>query len=124
MKSLLILQVAHSGYFNVQSITPIESKRKESTINSILNATINYLEFLARTGDFKPLDIFKMERGQTFKSFLHHINKGKLRKRNTLKLKEKKKLIEVLEKNEVEEIVNACISYRDKFLLLLLNPYR
>lgn len=65
-----------------------------------------------------------MERGQTFKSFLHHINKGKLRKRNTLKLKEKKKLIEVLEKNEVEEIVNACISYRDKFLLLLLNPYR
>lgn len=109
-----------SGNFNVQSIAPVESKRKESTINSILNATINYLEFLARTGDFKSLDIFKMERGQTFKSFLHHINKGKLRKRNTLKLKEKKKLIEVLEKNEVEEIVNACISYRDKFLLLLL----
>lgn len=109
-----------SGFVNVEDLGPKEAKREESTVNSIVNATINYLEFLVRTGDFKELDLFKMQRGKGFKSFLHHINKGQSYRRNTLRLREKQKTVKVLSHEEVKKIIDACHSYRDKFLILLL----
>lgn len=109
-----------SGHVNVENIDSKKAKRAESTVNSVLNATINYLEFLSRSGDVVALDLFKMERGRQFKSFLHHITKGKLRRKNTLKLREKKKVIKTLSRDEVKEIIEACHSFRDKFLILLL----
>lgn len=109
-----------SGFINVEDLRPKEAKREESTVNSIVNATINYLEFLVRTGDIKELDLFKMQRGKGFKSFLHHINKGKSYRRSTLRLREKQKIVKILSHEEVKEIIDACHSYRDKFLILLL----
>lgn len=109
-----------SGFINVEDLRPKEAKREETTVNLIVNATVNYLEFLGRTGDFKELDLFKMQRGKGFKSFLHHINKGKSNRKNTLRLREKQKIVKVLNHEEVKEIIGACHSYRDKFLISLL----
>lgn len=109
-----------SDFVNVETIVPKVSEREESTVNSIVNATINYLEFLMRSRGVKELEIFKMSRGRNFKSFLHHINKGKSYRKNTLRLREKKKINKTLDREEVKELVNASHTYRDKFLILLL----
>lgn len=109
-----------SDFVNVETFVPLESEREESSVNSILNATINYLEFLMRSGEVKELEVFKLSRGRSFKSFLHHINKGKLHRKNTLRLREKKKIIKTLEREEVKELVDSSHMFRDKFLILLL----
>lgn len=109
-----------SGLVNVENFNLGESKRQENTVNTILNATTNYLEYLARLDEIKPLDIFKMARGRSFKSFLHHVKGDKSFRKNTLRLKEKKKITKTLSQDEIKEIINACHTYRDKFLISLL----
>lgn len=109
-----------SGFINIDNLRPVVSKREESTVNLILNVAVNYLEFLERSNELKKIDLYKMRMGRGSKSFLHHINKGKLYKKNTLRLREKKKLLKVLDRKEVKQIVDACHSLRDKLLILLL----
>lgn len=104
---------------NVIDLQPKEAIREESTVNTILNAVMSYLEYLSRLGKFKSIDVFKQARGRKFKGFLHHINKGKYRK-NVLKLREKKKQIKTLTPEEVKQIVDACHTKRDKLIIMLM----
>src|SRR5699024_5060064 len=94
-----------SGLVNVENFNLGESKRQENTVNTILNATTNYLEYLARLDEIKPLDIYKMARGRSFKSFLHHVKGDKSLRKNTLRLKEKKKITKTLSQDEIKEII-------------------
>nr|WP_246602754.1 tyrosine-type recombinase/integrase [Sporosarcina aquimarina] len=103
----------------VIDIQPKEAVREESTVNTILNAVMSYLEYLTRLGEFKSVNVFKQARGRNFKGFLHHINKGKYQK-NVLKLRAKKKQIRILTSEEVKQIVDACHTKRDKLILMLM----
>jgi len=98
---------------------PKEAIREETTVNTILNAVMSYLEYLSRLGEFKSINVFKETRGRNFKGFLHHINKGRYQ-RNVLKLREKKKKVRTLAPEEVKQIIEACHTKRDKLILMLM----
>ena len=55
-----------------------------------------------------------------YKSFLHHINKDKPSIRNVLKLKEPRKKLKILTKEQVQQVLNATTNIRDTFLIQLL----
>ncbi len=105
---------------NVIDLQQKEAKREESTVNAILNAVVSFLDYLSRSGEYKTINIFKEARGRNFKGFLHHISKGKLYKKNILKLRVKKKKIRILEYSEVKTITNACRTLRDKLIIMLM----
>ncbi|MBG9656199.1 tyrosine-type recombinase/integrase [Cytobacillus firmus] len=109
-----------TGNLNVIDIHPKEAKREESTVNAILNAAISFLEYLSRSGEIKTINIFKEARGKNFKGFLHHISKGKPFKKNILKLRVKKKRLRTLEYSEVKRITEACHTFRDKLIIMLM----
>lgn len=109
-----------TGDVKVIDLKPKKAKREETSVNSILNAVISFLEYLNRTEDFKAIDMSKEARGRSFKGFLHHINKGKSYKKNVLKLRVKKKLVKALEHEQVKAILDACHTKRDKLLIMLM----
>lgn len=109
-----------SGNYHVLQLQPKEAKREETTINAILNAAVSFLEYLSRLGEFQSIDLYKEARGRSFKGFLHHISKGKYYKKNVLKLRVKKKKLKTLEYLQVKQIVEACLTRRDKLLIMLM----
>ena len=109
-----------TGDVKVITLQPKKAKREETSVNAILNAITSFLEYLNRTEDFKAIDMTKEARGRNFKGFLHHISKGKSYKKNILKLRVKKKLVQVLEHEQVKAIIDACHTKRDKLLIMLM----
>lgn len=109
-----------NGDVKVIDLQPKKAKREETSVNAILNAITSFLEYLNRTGDLKAIDMTKEARGKNFKGFLHHISKGKSYQRNILKLRVKKKLVQVLEHSQVKTIIDACHTKRDKLLIMLM----
>nr|AEP69224.1 transposase A [Staphylococcus cohnii]AEX07582.1 transposase A [Staphylococcus cohnii]CAG29647.1 transposase A [Mammaliicoccus lentus] len=109
-----------AGHLKVIDIQPKKAKREETSVNSILNAVTSFLEYLNRTENFKAIDMSKEARGRNFKGFLHHISKGRSYKKNILKLRVKKKLVQVLEHGQVKAIIEACHTKRDKLLIMLM----
>lgn len=98
-----------------------ESKRSETTINQMISTVYNFYEFHRRNGTVKGIDGYQERHiKKKYKPFLHHISKGKPTSIKLLKLKEPKKLPKVLEKEQVESLIQACHHIRDKFLLILL----
>jgi integrase len=55
-----------------------------------------------------------------YKDFLYHVNKDKSSNKNILKLKEPRKKVQVLSKEEVEQIYKATTNIRDRLLIKLL----
>ena len=55
-----------------------------------------------------------------YKDFLYHVNKDKPSIKNILKIKEPKRKIKVLTKEEIQEVCNATTNIRDEFLIKLL----
>ena len=109
-----------TGDVKVIDLQPKKAKREETSVNAILNAVTGFLEYLNRTGDFKIIDMSKEARGRNFKGFLYHITKGKSYKKNILKLRVKKKLIQVLEHEQVKAIIDACHTKRDRLLIMFM----
>lgn len=108
------------------SIKPTESKRSERTINLILTVVTSFYDFLYRNEDINT-DIFDkvmkkihIGRNSSFKDFLYHVNKDKPVNKNILKLKEPKKKVQILSKEEMEIIYSSVNDIRDKFLIRLL----
>ncbi|TWK14226.1 Tyrosine recombinase XerC [Bacillus licheniformis] len=97
-----------TGEVKVIDLQSKKAKKEETSVNAILNAVTSFLEYLNRTGDFKAIDMTKESRVINFKGFLHHISKGKSYQKNILKLKVKKKLVQVLEHAQVKAIIDAC----------------
>lgn len=61
-----------------------EAIREETTVNTILNAVMSYLEHLSRLG-FKSIDVFK--RILNFEVFLFSLNQNKERRNRIVKTK-------------------------------------
>nr|WP_243449148.1 tyrosine-type recombinase/integrase [Clostridium butyricum] len=111
---------------NILGIKPIKAKRTEKTVNLIITAVTNFYDFLFRTEEINNDIIEKLIRrifigkNTSYKSFLHHVNESKPTNRNILKIKEPKKKLKTLTKDDVEIIYNSTTNIRDKFLIKLL----
>lgn len=108
------------------SMKPIKAKRTEKTVNLTVTVVTNFYDYLFRTEEINN-DIIKKVIKQIFtggrtsyKDFLYHVNKDKPSNRNILKIKEPRRTIKVLTKEEAESIYRATTNIRDEFLIKLL----
>ncbi|WP_017749251.1 tyrosine-type recombinase/integrase [Scytonema hofmannii] len=106
----------------VVSIQAQVSKRSEKTINHCLTTVSGFYEFQERIGAIKKNDVYRyqLQPGHKYKSFLHHISKGKGVKTRLLKIKEPKTFPGCLTPEEVNILIEACNTLRDKFFMRLL----
>lgn len=101
------------------------AKRRETTINTIIDCVVNFYDYLFRLEEFEESMSDKTKkqissRHISFKSFLHHISENKQINKNILKLKEPKRKIKTLTTKEIEKILSACSNIRDELLLRIL----
>ncbi len=98
-----------------------EAKRSEATVNVIRSTVSAFYEYHRLLGTAGEIPLYKYQsQPRKYKDFLYHINKSKPVKNSRLKLKEKKKIPEVLTKKQVAQLIGACHTLRDKFLVQLL----
>ncbi|EOO34388.1 MULTISPECIES: tyrosine-type recombinase/integrase [Bacillus cereus group] len=111
---------------NVTSFSPVKSKKTEKTVNLTVTVVTNFYDYLYRNEELAKDMNEKLMRqiytgGRTrYKSFLHHINKNKPSIRNVLKVKEPRKKLQVLTKEQVQQTFTATTNIRDAFLIQLL----
>ncbi|MCM3595619.1 site-specific integrase [Metabacillus idriensis] len=110
----------------VTSLKPIKGKKTEKTINLTVTAVTNLYDYLYRNEELQNDMVEKLMKqiftgGRSrYKSFLHHVNKDKPSVRNILKLKEPRKRVEILTKEQVQQVVMATTNIRDTFLIQVL----
>lgn len=99
-----------------------EAKRSEATINVILAAVYTFYDYQERLGIHQGHALYReqVQPYRKYKSFLHHINKGKPVRTRLIKLKVPKRLPETLTPDQVLQLLAACHRLRDQFLVSLL----
>lgn len=111
---------------NTVSITPTKAKRTEKTVNLIVTVITNFYDYLFRTEEIDNDIVDKLMKqiftgGNTsYKGFLHHITKDKPSNKNILKIKEPRRKIKVLSKEDVEVVCKATSNIRDEFIIRAL----
>ena len=95
------------------------------TINVYLSTVYAFYDYLSRHEEYRLRLSDKLTRTilgsrRGFKDFLYHVNRTKRYDMRIIKLKEPKKRIKTLKKFEVERILSACLTTRDRFLIQLL----
>lgn len=110
----------------ILGLKPTKAKRTEKTVNLNITLITNFYDYLFRTEEINNDMLEKLMKQifagghRVYKDFLFHINRDKPISKNILKIKEPRRKIKVLEKNEVERIYKATTNIRDKFLIRLL----
>lgn len=111
---------------NVIITTPTTSKLTAKTVNLTITVVTNFYDYLYRNDEL-PTDVahklmkqIYVGNGKRYKGFLHHITKGNPVTKNLLKVKEPKKKLKTLTKEQVKQLVEATSNIRDEFLLNLL----
>lgn len=106
---------------NIIVLDETVSTRKETTINSILAALASFYRYYSQIGKTDiQLTCYKNNHRKAYKSLLHHITKSKPSKQRVIKLKTVKTVPKTLEHEQVEALLAACVSHRDRFLVSLL----
>lgn len=115
--------------YQSSNVTPLQqekAKRTEKTINLTITVIANFYDYLYRNEEVQN-DIMEKLMKKVFtggysryKSFLHHVNKDKPSIRNILKLKESRKKVDTLTKEQVQQVLEATTNIRDRFLIQLL----
>jgi site-specific recombinase XerD len=103
-------------------IIPTEAKRTNRTINQILSTISSFDEFHGRLGDFSGVELTtnKAAYPSQYKPFLYGIANQSPVKKRLLKVKELKRLPKCLASIQVQQLIKACNTLRDKFLICLL----
>lgn len=110
----------------VSNIRPVKAKRTEKTVNLTITVVTNFYDYLYRTEELNNDMVDKLMKqiftgGHTrYKDFLYHVNKDKPTNKNILKIKEPRRKIKVLTKEDIQKIYNSTTNIRDKFLIKLL----
>lgn len=110
----------------VVNLKPTKSKRTEKTVNLIITVVTNFYDYLYRTEEINNDIVDKLIKqvftggNKHYKDFLYHINKDKPINNNILKIKEPRRKIKVLTKEEMQIIYYATTNIRDQFLIKLL----
>jgi integrase len=112
-------------HVKVSPIKTVESLRAAQTINIIMSTVMQFYDYLLRHEDYQEhiseklkKQILGSQRG--FKDFLYHVNKNSKYDGKILKLKEPKRKIKTISKEEVDKLIHACMNIRDEFLIYLL----
>jgi integrase/recombinase XerD len=100
----------------------VEARRTESTVNAILTSVCMLYDYQERTGNAPHIPLYrsKVMPGRRYKSFLHHITKGKAVRTRLLKLKVPRRAPKTITQEQVKQLIDACTRVRDKFLVCLL----
>lgn len=115
--------------YSSSKVTPLQqtkAKKTEKTVNLTITVVTNFYDYLYRNQEIQNDMVEKLMKqlftgGRTrYKDFLYHINKDKPSSKNILKLKEPRKKVQVLSKEEVEQIYKATVNIRDRLLIKLL----
>jgi site-specific recombinase XerD len=107
-------------------VRPVAQARSNRTINLIITAVSGFYDYLWRQDDLaadleEKTHTYLPARTRSYKSFLHHIAKGKLVEKNLLKQRVPKRgQPKALTKDQIETLVNTCENPRDQLLLMLL----
>ncbi len=106
----------------VVSIHEQESKRTEATVNAILTSVCMFYDYQERIDAVENIPLYRsqVQPGRRYKSFLHHLNKGKPVRTKLLKLKEPHRVPQTITKEQFKQLMDACKRIRDKFLVALL----
>lgn len=110
----------------VSNIKPIKAKRTEKTVNLTITVVTNFYDYLYRTEELNNDMVDKLMKqvftggNKRYKDFLYHVNKDKPSSKNILKIKEPRRKLKVLSKEEIQEVYNATTNIRDEFLIKLL----
>ena len=108
-------------YPSASNVIDLQSKkaiREETTVNTILNVVMSFLDYLSRLENLNQL-MYLNKQGKKFQRILTSCYKGRYQK-NVLKLRVKKKQIRTLRSKEVKQIIDACHTKRDKLILMLM----
>ena len=106
----------------IVSVQPQEARRSEATINVILTAVCTFCDDQERLEKYLGNSLYReqVQPHRKYKSFLHHINKGKPVRTRLIKLKVPKRLPQTLTADQVAQLLSACHRLRDKFLISLM----
>ena len=110
----------------VLPVQPVAQARTNRTINLIITAISGFYDYLWRQDDLavdlnEKTRTYLPARTRSYKSFLHHISKGKLIEKNLLKQRvPRRERPKTLTKEQIETLINACENIRDQLLLMLL----
>lgn len=110
----------------VSNIKPVKAKRTEKTVNLTITVITNFYDYLYRTEEINNDMVDKLMKqvftggNRHYKDFLYHLNKDKPSSKNILKIKEPRRKIKVLTKEEMQKVYNATTNIRDEFLIKLL----
>lgn len=110
----------------VVTIKPTKAKRTEKTVNLTITVVTNFYDYLYRTEEINNDMVDKLMKQvftgghKHYKDFLYHVNKDKPSSKNILKIKEPRRKIKVLTKEEMQKVYDATTNIRDEFLIKLL----
>lgn len=110
----------------VLPVRPMTQARTNTTINGCITAVAGFYDYLWRQDELatdlnEKTRTYLPARSRSYKSFLHHIAKGKLVEKNLLKQRiPRRGQPKTLSKEQIETLVNACENIRDQLLLTLL----
>jgi integrase/recombinase XerD len=99
------------------------TRRRESTINTILAAVNSFYEFHERLGSLLPFERYRLgvpPSGAT-KPFLHHITKGQPVRTHLVKARSQRRLPRTAAPEDIEALLGACTHVRDQLLVCLLR---
>lgn len=102
-----------------------KARRSERTVNTMVTCVQSFYDYLMRIEDYEK-DLSEKTKKQvignyrSFKPFLHHISKGKPLDKNILKIKEPRREVLTLTKDQVQSIHDACSNIRDALLVRIL----
>ncbi len=115
-----------SGSLKVLPAQPVPQARSNRTINHTLMVVRGFYDYHWRMED-TPTNIkdktttYLPPRARRYKSFLHHITKGSPVMKNILRQKEEKRhQPKTLTKDQVQQLLDACLNQRDRLLVWLL----
>jgi integrase/recombinase XerD len=110
----------------VLPVRPVTQARTNTTINGYITAVAGFYDYLWRQDELdtdlnEKTRTYLPARSRSYKSFLHHIAKGKLVEKNLLKQRTPRRgQPKMLTKEQIETLVSACENIRDQLLLSLL----
>lgn len=110
----------------VINLKPVKSTKTERTINHIITAVSNFYDYIYRTEEIENDMIDKLMKliytgsNRRYKDFLYHVNKDKPINKNILILKEPRRKLKILTKEQVEQVYESTTNIRDRFLIQLL----
>ncbi|HBG5277820.1 TPA: tyrosine-type recombinase/integrase [Clostridioides difficile] len=110
----------------VVTLKSTKAKRTEKTVNLTITVVTNFYDYLYRTEEINNDMVDKLMkqvftgRHKYYKDFLYHVNKAKASSKNILKVKEPRRKVKILTKEEIQKVYDATTNIRDEFLIKLL----